>query len=76
MKQKLNSIFAKILGIELHDIHHLAEIENSEYLESLKLMTIIASIEEEFEVNFAYDEITSMINYKTIFNILEKKLHA
>lgn len=73
MKQKLNQLFAKILDIDINDENDM-EMKISQPIDSLNLMNIIASIEEEFQVNFTHDEIVNMTDYESIMNNLERKI--
>ena len=59
-----------VFDISIDDIKDDASPDNIESWDSHKHMNLIVALEEEFKVNFKEEDITEMINYKLILNIL------
>lgn len=73
MDTKLNQLIAAILHIPLHGVVDQLAMSEVETWDSLQHMNLIASLEQEFGVEFTFEEIVSMQSVAVIKNVLRGK---
>jgi len=70
---KLNELIASILHIPLNSVIDQLAMSEVETWDSLQHMNLIASLEQEFGIEFTFEEIVSMQNVAVIKNVLRGK---
>ncbi len=73
MDTKLNQLIAAILHIPLNGVVDQLAMSDVETWDSLQHMNLIASLEQEFGVEFTFEEIVSMQSVAVIKNVLRGK---
>ena len=73
MDTKLNQLIAAILHIPLNGVVDQLAMSEVETWDSLQHMNLIASLEQEFGVEFTFEEIVSMQSVAVIKNVLRGK---
>jgi acyl carrier protein len=73
LETKLYELVASVLHIPLNKIVDQLAMSEVESWDSLQHMNLIASLEQEFEVEFNFEEIVSMQNVATIKKVLRVK---
>ena len=71
---EIKSIMASVFNIKKSKIKDDSSPDSIEFWDSLKHMDLILALEEEFKINFSYEEIGEMINFKIINLILNQKI--
>lgn len=75
MQNNLKIILSNILNISQEDLAQCSLADIEELVDSLKLMTLIALIEDEFNIIFSDEEISNMLSWKTICDCTQRKLY-
>jgi acyl carrier protein len=70
---KINELIASILHIPLDGVIDQLAMSEVETWDSLQHMNLIASLEQEFGIEFTFDEVVSMQNVAVIKNVLRSK---
>ncbi len=73
MHTKLFSVVSRILGVGIESVNVDSSPETLAYWDSLKNISLILAIEEEFCISFQAEEISKMNNIRSIIQILETK---
>ena len=73
MDTKLNQLIAAILHIPLDGVVDQLAMSEVETWDSLQHMNLIASLEQEFGVEFTFEEIVSMQSVAVIKTVLRSK---
>lgn len=73
MDTKLNQLIAAILHIPLDGVVDQLAMSEVETWDSLQHMNLIASLEQEFGVEFTFEEIVSMQSVAVIKTVLRGK---
>lgn len=73
MEDKLLSIFNEIFDLNIINFEKDVLMEETDEWNSLKHMELISVIEEEFQIELAFDEITKMVSLKEIETVLKNK---
>lgn len=71
---KLNKIFSRILELDESKISDDLSINNVPSWDSINQMALIAAIEEDFEIELTFDEISDMTSVKKIKDIVLAKV--
>ena len=74
IEDRVKNIMSAVFEISVNDINNNSSINTIEVWDSLKHMNLIFSLEEEFDIEFEMDEIALLIDYKSICNLVDKKL--
>ena len=74
IEDRVKNIMSAVFEIPVNDINNNSSINTIEVWDSLKHMNLIFSLEEEFDIEFEMDEIALLIDYKSICNLVDKKL--
>jgi len=73
MDNKLGRIMSKIFRVMLEEITPKSSMDNLEAWDSLGHLSLIITIEEEFQFSLSEDEILNMISYADIKQILSNR---
>ena len=73
MDKKLKKIFAKIIGVKETSIKSSTSPKNTKKWDSLAHMNLIMALEKQFKIKFTDDEITEMLTYELIKEIIKNK---
>ncbi len=71
MKDRIKKVMANIFGIDGNLINNNSSPDNIDNWDSLKHMSLIVALEEEFETEFSDDEIFNTMSYSLIADVLE-----
>jgi acyl carrier protein len=72
--KKLNGIISRILEIDESKISDTMDINNVPSWDSINQMALIVAIEEDFEFELTFDEISEMNSVKKIHEIIAAKI--
>jgi acyl carrier protein len=73
MKNKVFDVISKVIQVPVERIDEDSSPETIEGWDSLKHMNLILSLEEEFNVQFTYEEIVEMVTVRKILEKLEER---
>ena len=73
MDDKIKNIIAVVFEIPVEQINDESSPDTIESWDSIKQMSLVVAIEEEFELEFYDDEIAEMMNMKLIKQIIKDK---
>ena len=75
MEERLKKVFADLFGVGMGEVNDGMSIETMPSWDSLRMVQIVASIEEIFDISpLTVDEIVSMTSFGKIKEVLRKKL--
>mgnify|MGYP000623748511 CR=1 FL=1 len=74
MTERIKKILSIVFVIDESQINDFSSPENVENWDSLGHLNLIVALEEEFELKFTDDEISEMLNFKLIEEILKDKV--
>jgi len=74
MQEKLKEIMSNIFDIPKEKINDSTSMKSVDKWDSLSHINLILSIEENFQIEISEDEMSQMTSYKTIKEILKRKL--
>ncbi len=72
MKDKVFQIVSRIMGVPIEQISEYSAPDVVQEWDSLKHMSLLLSLEEEFDVRFADDELIEMMGVGQILAVLQK----
>jgi acyl carrier protein len=75
IKERIRNVMAIVFGIEAKQIMDNAEPGVIESWDSLRHMSLIVALEEEFDITFTDDEMTELLNMELITSIVSEKLN-
>lgn len=75
IKERIRNVMSIVFGIEAHQIKDNAEPGVIETWDSLRHMSLIVALEEEFAFTFTDDEMTELLNLELITTIVSEKLN-
>jgi acyl carrier protein len=70
MEQKIKQTIAQVLGIDESEVSDSATAGVTKNWDSLRHMTLILSLEEEFGIQFSDDEVLDLISYQKIYSAI------
>jgi len=73
MKDRVVKIISKVLNVPVEELNDASSPDTTRNWDSLKHMTLVLTLEEEFGVTFSDDEIVQMLNVERIVEAVEKK---
>jgi len=74
VKEKVFDIIAQVMNVPIESVTEESSPESIETWDSLKHMSLILTLEEEFGVQFSDEEIVTMLNVGLILETLNSKL--
>jgi len=76
VKEKIFEIVSQVMNVPAADIREDSSPETIEAWDSLKHMSLILTLEDEFKIQFSDDEIVKMLSVALIMDVLNHKLAA
>ena len=73
MESRIKKVMGDLFNIGVESINNDSSPDNIENWDSLRHMSLIVALEEEFEVEFDDEEIVDSMNYALILNIVSNK---
>lgn len=73
MNNKLQGIFAEVLGVPLESIHAGTTVDTEAEWDSLRHMNLIFAIEDGFGIRFDDDEIASLTSFQAMERAVQAK---
>ena len=73
MESRIKKGMGDLFNIGVESINNDSSPDNIENWDSLRHMSLIVALEEEFEVELNDEEIVNSMNYALILNILKSK---
>ena len=74
MENRIRNVMAAVFGISVEDINEESSPDSIDNWDSLNLMNLVVSLEEEFDIEFDDSDIVEMLNFKLIVSIIQEKL--
>lgn len=74
MEQKIKQIMADVLNLDAKSIDEATSKDQTASWDSLNHINLVLAFEQEFQVSFDVNEIESMLSYKNILEVLDRKL--
>ena len=70
---RVKSVMSKVFNILAEQINENSSPESIEGWDSLSHLTLVVSLEEEFNLEFTDEQMMDMMDFKSIVNLLTKK---
>jgi acyl carrier protein len=74
MENRIKNVMSAVFEISIKDINEDSSPDSIDNWDSLNLMNLVVSLEEEFDIEFDDDEIAEMLNFKLIVEIIKEKV--
>ena len=74
MENKIKQIMAAVFETDISNITDDASPDTIDNWDSLRLINLVAALEEEFDIEFEEEEIVEMLNFKLIALLVSEKL--
>ena len=74
MENKIKKLMAKVFEIEISKISPKTTPRTIANWDSLRHLMLIVDLEKEFQVNFTDDELVRLADFKSICQIVTKKI--
>jgi acyl carrier protein len=72
MEIKIREIMAQVFNVPEASINSLSSPDTIESWDSLKHMNLVTALEEEFNVRLTYEQISEMLNFSLIIEVLKE----
>ena len=72
MEIKLKEIMSQVFNVPEDSIDSLSSPDTIESWDSLKHMNLVTALEEEFNVRLTYEQISEMLNFSLIIEVLKE----
>lgn len=72
MENKIREIMAQVFNVPEVSIDSLSSPDTIESWDSLKHMNLVTALEEEFNIRFTYEQISEMLNFSLIIEVLKE----
>jgi acyl carrier protein len=72
MENKIREIMAQVFNVPEVSIDSLSSPDTIESWDSLRHMNLVTALEEEFSVRFTYEQISEMLNFSLIIEVLKE----
>jgi len=72
MENRIKSVMASVFDVEVSEIREDASPDSIVGWDSLKQMSLVLALEEEFNVTFTDAQTVEMLNYKLIRMVVEE----
>ena len=76
MEHQVKEIMCSVLGVAAEQINETTSTKTCQEWDSLKMISLVLAIEEEFRLSLTEEEIMTMTSYAEIMRLLETKLEA
>ena len=74
IENRLKNVMAAVFNVSVEEINEDTSSDTIDSWDSLNLLNLVTSLEEEFDIHFDDDEITEMLNFKLIKQIIYAKI--
>jgi len=74
MQDHVFEITSEVFGIDEEDVTLETSPETIDNWDSMNQLKLVTAIEEEFSINLSMTEIESIVNVKTLINIIQKHI--
>jgi acyl carrier protein len=74
VEDRIKDVMAAVFEMSIDEITDISSPDNIESWDSLKHMSLVVALEEEFCIQFTDEEILEIINYPLIKSIILEKL--
>ncbi len=72
MEIKLKEIMSQVFKVPEESITSMSSPDTIESWDSLNHMNLVTTLEEEFNIRFTYEQISEMLNYSLILEVLKE----
>lgn len=72
METKVKEIMSKVFNVPEESINSISSPDTIESWDSLKHMNLVTALEEEYSIRFNYEQISEMLNYGLIIEVLKE----
>jgi acyl carrier protein len=72
MENKIREIMAQVFNVAEVSIDSFSSPDTIESWDSLRHMNLVTALEEEFSIRFTYDQISEMLNFSLIIEVLKE----
>ncbi|OIN03906.1 acyl carrier protein [Shewanella algae] len=69
-QEKLNTIFSAVLGINIDNVTEDLRIDSVPNWDSIAHMTLVAELEEQFNISLDFDQISEINSYTKVKEVL------
>lgn len=76
VEQRIKEVIASVMDIDLSEIGDNASPETIKVWDSIKQISLILSLEEEFNIHFSDEQTLDLINFKIIMRTIENILNS
>lgn len=73
MKEKLIAVFSECLSLDKDKISYDMTSENTPEWDSLALVTLVAAVERQFDVQLTFSELQRFTSFKEVYKLLSEK---
>lgn len=74
MENKIKNVMISVFEIDSSEINHESSPDSIDNWDSLRHMNLVVALEEEFNIEFEVEEISELMNFKLICEVISKKL--
>jgi acyl carrier protein len=74
MENKIKNVMISVFEIDSSEINHESSPDSIDKWDSLRHMNLVVALEEEFNIEFEVEEISELMNFKLICEVISKKL--
>ena len=74
MESRIKNVMAAVFEIAIEEINEGSSPDSIDNWDSMNLMNLVVSLEEEFNIEFDDMDIVEMLNFKLIVEIIKEKL--
>lgn len=75
MESRIKNVMAAVFEISVEEINDQTSPDSIDSWDSLNLMNLVVSLEEEFDIQFDDQDIVEMLNFKLICEIIKQKVN-
>ena len=72
MENKIREIMCQVFNVPEVSIDSLSSPDTIESWDSLRHMNLVTALEEEFNVRLTYEQISEMLNFSLILEVLKE----
>jgi acyl carrier protein len=72
--EQVRKITSEIFNVELEDVHLESSPKTIANWDSMQHLNLVLALEQNFLIEFIPEEITQMINVKSVVQIVERKI--
>jgi len=74
MENRIKNVMAAVFEISVEEINDQTSPDSVENWDSINLMNLVVALEEEFDMQFDDEEISEMLNFKLIKEVISQKI--